>query len=179
MLPDADVNNVLSQGSKAGSALVVLTNNEIVKGEPCKIITALESSFVEEVEEWKDTKLKKRGASYETYKQKHVDSIVRRITDYYPDYKGKMEILDAASILSYRDFLNSYDGSAYGVKQKMGQINLFGRLPLRNLFSTGQSAILPGIVGAMVSSFIVLRAIIGHNAYDVFMQERLPREPAE
>ena len=37
-------------------------------------------------------------------------------------------------MLTARDYLNSPDGSAYGVKQKMGQFNLMGKLPLHNLY---------------------------------------------
>ena len=85
-------------------------------------------------------------------------------------------MIEAASMLSYRDFLNSPDGTAYGIKQKVGQINLFGRLPLRNLYASGQSAVLPGVVGAMMSSFIILRAILGRDAYDSFMKERVPQK---
>ena len=69
-------------------------------------------------------------------------------------------MVDAASPLTFRDYLNSPDGSAYGVKQKIGQFNVLGRLPLRNMYAAGQSSLLPGIVGAMMSSFIVGRKII-------------------
>ena len=69
-------------------------------------------------------------------------------------------MMDAASPLTFRDYLNSPDGSAYGVKQKIGQFNLFGRLPLRNTYAAGQSALLPGLVGAMMSSFILARKLL-------------------
>jgi phytoene dehydrogenase-like protein len=105
-----------------------------------------------------------------------VDKILKRITDFFPEFRERIEVVEAASMLSYRFFLHSPDGSAYGVKQKIGQINLFGRLPFRNCYACGQSALLPGIVGAMMSSFIVSRAILGRDQYDKFMQERLPRE---
>jgi all-trans-retinol 13,14-reductase len=75
--------------------------------------------------------------------------------------------------LTFRDYLNSPDGSAYGVKQKIGQFNLFGRLPLRNTYAAGQSSLLPGLVGAMMSSFIVGRKIIGKDGYSGLLSQRL------
>jgi phytoene dehydrogenase-like protein len=80
---------------------------------------------------------------------------------------------DSSSMLTFRDYLNSPDGSAYGIRQKVGQFNLFGRLPLRNLYAAGQSAVLPGILGAMLSSFVVARAIIDKETYNDFVNRRL------
>jgi all-trans-retinol 13,14-reductase len=82
-------------------------------------------------------------------------------------------VLDAASPLTLRDHLNSPDGSAYGVKQKIGQFNLLGKLRLRNTYAAGQSSLLPGLVGAMMSSFIVGRSIVGKETYSRFLEERL------
>lgn len=174
LLPAPDVNKLLDESNPDDTAVVVLTSNEEVKGKLCKTLTALEPSFFHEVEAWKDTSLKKRGQSYEDYKQDRIEKILKRITDYYPEYENCIEVIDAASQLSYRDFLNSPDGSAYGVKQKMGQINLFGRLPFRNLYASGQNAVMPGVVGAMMSSFILLRALVGKEKYDEFINARLP-----
>jgi len=88
----------------------------------------------------------------------------------YPQYRDEFSILDAASVLTFRDYLFSPEGNAYGIKQKMGQFNLFGKLPLVNLYVAGQSAVLPGIVGAMLSSFIVVRSLIGKEKYNRFIE---------
>lgn len=82
-----------------------------------------------------------------------------------PAFRDSVEFLDAGSMLTFRDYLNSPDGSAYGIKQKMGQFNLVGKLPLHNLFAAGQSALLPGIIGAMMSSLIVGRLVLGKEQY--------------
>jgi len=174
LLPVPDVNRLMDAESGEQTTVVVLTSNEEVKGKLHKIVTALETSFYKDVEAWKDTSLKKRPAEYLAYKKDRTEKIIKRITDFYPEYTDRLEVIEAASMLSYRDFLHTPDGSAYGVKQKMGQINLFGRLPFRNLYAAGQSAVLPGIVGAMMSSFIILRALIGREKYEAFIQERLP-----
>ena len=83
----------------------------------------------------------------------------------FPAYRETLEFMAAGSVLTAKDYLNSPDGCAYGVKQKMGQFNLIGKLPLHNLFAAGQSALLPGIIGAMMSSLIVGRAVIGKEQF--------------
>ncbi|RJR16580.1 MAG: hypothetical protein C4581_09700, partial [Nitrospiraceae bacterium] len=75
--------------------------------------------------------------------------------------------------LTFRDYLNSPDGSAYGIKQKVSQLSLQGRLPLRNLYAAGQSSLLPGIVGAMMSSFIVGKSILDENKFREFIFRNL------
>ena len=130
-------------------------------------------SFPEHVEAWKLSKSGNRPSGYKEYKQQHVNSIKERIIERFPEYKDSFKIVDSASILTFRDYLNSPDGSAYGVKQKMGQFNLFGKLPLHNIYAAGQSSMLPGLVGAMMSSFIVGRTIIGKEKYNQFIEKKL------
>ncbi len=79
-------------------------------------------------------------------------------------------------MLTFRDRLNSPGGSAYGIKQKMGQFNLQGKLPLRNVYAAGQSALLPGVLGAMMSSFVVARSVIGEKKFGNFIEEGLSNE---
>ena len=83
-----------------------------------------------------------------------------------------MKVIDSASMLTFRDYLHSYDGTAYGVKQKIGQYNLFGKLPYHNIYVAGQSAFLPGLLGAMMSAFIVARWNLGKEVYEQFIDAR-------
>ena len=75
-------------------------------------------------------------------------------------------------MLTYRDYLST-PGSGYGIRQKIGQHNLFGRLPVKNFFAVGQNAMLPGMLGAMVSSFVIFRRLIGENTYWQLLEQRL------
>jgi phytoene dehydrogenase-like protein len=96
-----------------------------------------------------------------------------------PEYEASLRVLDAATLLTFRDYLHNPDGAAYGIKQKLGQFNLVGKLPVRNAYAAGQSAVLPGLVGAMMSSFVIARVIVGKADYDRFLSRRLAqlREP--
>src|SRR4030067_1896924 len=107
------------------------------------------------------------------YKKERVEKIIGRIVNTFPKYKDRINVVDSASVLTFRDYLNSPDGSAYGVKQKISQFNLLGKLPLRNLHAAGQSSVLPGIIGAMMSSFIVGRTILKEEQYNKFLSKSL------
>jgi len=173
IFPHTDINLLLDPAYKEASALVLIRSTEEVNGKRTRIINTLETSSVEHVEAWKDSKRGRRPQSYLDYKQERTEAIKERIFRVFPDYRGNFKVLDTASVLTFRDYLNSPDGSAYGIKQKVGQYNLMGKLPLRNLFAAGQSSVLPGIIGAMMSSFIVGRSIIKEEKYAAFVARYL------
>ena len=75
-------------------------------------------------------------------------------------------------MLTFRDYLNNPYGSAYGIKQKIGQFNLFGRVQYKNTFAAGQSAILPGVLGAMMSGFTICRYLLSKEVYGAFIKNQ-------
>ncbi|MBU1181153.1 MAG: NAD(P)-binding protein [Proteobacteria bacterium] len=173
LFPTTDINKLMDPSYTGDSALVILKNMDEVNGNARVVLTALELSFSEHVRKWHDSKSGARPEGYHVYKEERTESIKNRILKVYPEYKNSLKIVDSASILTFRDYLNTPFGSAYGIKQKIGQFNLFGKLPLRNLYAAGQSSVLPGIVGAMLSSFIIGRVIAGRDSYLDFIKERL------
>ena len=173
IFPHTDINQMLDPEYKGASALVLIRTTEVVNGTRKKIINVLETSFSEHVAVWKDTRRGMRPQTYLDYKKERIKSIKERIFRAYPDYKEHLTVIDSASVLTFRDYLNSPDGSAYGIKQKVGQYNLIGKLPVRNMYAAGQSSLLPGIIGAMMSSFVVGRSIIKDEKYSSFMNRNL------
>jgi len=121
-------------------------------------------AFGETTARWEQSKLKRRPAEYYEYKRSRTESIVGRIEQHIPECRG-VRVIDSASSLTYRDYLHNPDGSAYGIRQKLGQLNLSGRLPISNLYAAGQSALLPGVIGAMTSAFFVCRDILGLETF--------------
>lgn len=166
-----NLNKVLDPHDQEGSNLVVMSSYENVSGKKYKIINAFEQSFYENVKKF--DKGKKRSKEYMVYKKERTEQIVDRILRQFPGYKNHLRVVESATMLTYKDYLHSPYGSAYGIKQKLGQFNLLGRLPLRNLFAVGQSALLPGLVGGMMSSFIVLKSIIGNDEFQKFIKNSL------
>jgi phytoene dehydrogenase-like protein len=165
IFPDADVNNLLDPTYKGMPALVVVKSPNQSNGSQEKGVCIVEPSFVEHVSQWTDSKRGSRPEAYLEYKHARVEAIKEHLFSAIPEFRESLDFLDAGSMLTFKDYLCSPDGSAYGIKQKMGQFNLIGKLPLHNLFAAGQSSLLPGIIGAMMSSLIVGRAIVGKEHF--------------
>jgi all-trans-retinol 13,14-reductase len=173
LFPGTDVNAMLDADSDDESAIVIMRSRETVNGKPCGTLTAFEPCFEKKTAQWAGSELRNRPAEYYDWKEKKTARMCERIFTAFPELREKTTVLDSASPLTFRDYLHSPDGSAYGIKQKTEQFNLIGRLPWRNLFAAGQSALLPGIVGAMMSSFIVVRSLLGRQDLNTFIHERL------
>lgn len=173
LFPSTDVSAMLDSGSDDESAIVIMRSREMVNGKPCNTVTAFEPCFENKTAAWQDSKLRKRPEDYYEWKKRKTERMCERIEKYFPELGRNMTVLDSASPLTFRDYLHSPEGSAYGIKQKVGQFNLIGRLPWRNMFAAGQSALLPGVVGAMMSSFVVVRSLLGRTDLSSFIQERL------
>ncbi len=175
LLPCADLNALLDPFHEGAAALAIVRSVESNCDKAHCVINAFEPEFYTRLSQWADSSVGKRPAAYYEYKARKVEEITRRICNLYPQYRQDFKVLDAASVLTFRDYLFSPEGNAYGIKQKMGQFNLFGKLPLVNIYVAGQSAVLPGIVGAMLSSFIVARSLIGKEKFNHFIEGRLSR----
>jgi phytoene dehydrogenase-like protein len=173
VLPHSDINLLMDPAYDGPQNLAIFQSRECVKDKAFHIVDAFEPSFIQHVASWQDSKVGHRPPGYEAYKQQHASHICERIRHIFPEYKNSFQMYDAASMLTFRDYLSTPDGSAYGIRQKVGQFNLFGKLPLRNLYAAGQSAVLPGILGAMLSSFVVARLIIDKNTYNNFVSKNL------
>jgi all-trans-retinol 13,14-reductase len=165
ILPDEDLDTMLTnRGSDGDGAMMVLRSRERGSDGTVNTVTALEVALPETTDAWVSSKLKRRPPQYYEYKNRRTNSIVNRIKQFIPGCE-EMRVIDSASSLTYRDYLHNPDGSAYGIRQKMGQFNLSGRLPLTNLYAAGQSALLPGVLGAMTSAFFVCRSILGRDVF--------------
>jgi len=173
IFPDTDLNRVLTPDWEGEQPLVMMFGHERENGKTFKTMTAFEVSFFEEVEKWQDTRVGQRGEAYAEYKHRRAGRIRERLVEHFPAFLHNLALLDAASMLTFRDHLNTPYGAAYGIKQKVGQINLRGKLPLPNLYAAGQSSLLPGIVGAMTSAFFVCRSIFGKEPFQKFIEGRL------
>jgi phytoene dehydrogenase-like protein len=173
IFPHYDINRLLDPSYAGSPALVLVKSSERTGGKTCRTVTAFETSFFEQVIAWKDSETGKRPQAYHDYKKSRTENILERILTVFPEYRNTLEVVGSASVLTFRDFLNNYDGSAYGIKQKVNQFNLKGKLPLRNLYAAGQSSLLPGIIGAMMSSLIVGRSIVDADRYNKFLLKNL------
>jgi phytoene dehydrogenase-like protein len=164
LFPDTDFDKMMD-ASWQGDGPLVLIEVPAGHGSVAPSVSALELSFAHEVKAWEGTSLWKRPKEYHAYKKARLTRVAQRLKEMVP-YSDRMKWVDSASLLTFRDYLQSPEGSAYGVMQKIGQYGLFGRLPIRNLYAAGQSAFVPGVMGSMLSGFFVVRQMIGKELFD-------------
>ncbi len=164
--PSDDVNRMVHATEREeDSAIVLIRSREVLNGKPVHAVTALEVSEYANIAAWAETHTGRRPQEYLQYKARKTTRMCERVNAMVGHKFGDLKPFTSSSMLTFRDYLNSPDGSAYGIRQQVGQIKCIGRLPLRNLFAAGQSALQPGVVGAMMSSFIVVRTMLDRDLY--------------
>src|SRR3989339_295784 len=89
------------------------------------------------------------------------------------------KVLDAYTPLTIRDWVNSPQGSPYGIMRSSHQLHaatFLHHVNLKGLFFAGQNALSPGALGTLLGSFQTVRQMIGHDRFarDVF--ETLSRD---
>ena len=102
--------------------------------------------------------------AYQEFKNRITEEITRDLEEIHPELKGHLHVVDSGSPLTCLDY-DPPTGSAYGVRCVCGQSRLCGTLPVRNFHFAGQSASVPGIMGTMITSFIVFKNAMGNEAY--------------
>jgi len=167
LYPVDDINALSLPGWKGPGALAMMHS----KSGKNNILTAFEPMYWEQVKQWGHTTTGARPKDYKLWKNDKTNEIISRITDCFPSYKGKLDLITSSTPLTYRDYLYHHHGAAYGIKQKVYQYNLFGPLRLKNLFVAGQSAILPGVLGTIMASLLLGRNIIGQAQFRDYLRK--------
>ncbi len=168
--PETDFDAMMDPAQDGARPMVVIEVPGDAAVEAPPTISALEMSFPQDVAAWSESRVGRRPADYYAYKRRRADAIRERLATMLP-YADRVHWAETASMLTFRDYLGSSCGSAYGIMQQVGQYGLFGRLPGRNLYAAGQSALLPGVLGAMMSGLLVARLMVGREHFDARLRQ--------
>jgi all-trans-retinol 13,14-reductase len=116
----------------------------------------------EEVMEWKDsfntrTTPHHRPNDYEEFKKKKESQVVNRLVSLFPTIKEQIHSIYSCTPLSWRDYLQTPQGSMYGISKDAHQplksmVNAKTHVP--NLYLTGQNLIMHGILGVCIGALI-------------------------
>ena len=107
---------------------------------------------------------RRNDAPYRELKAQLAEETANDLFKLYPELKGRLRYVDSGTPLTCRDY-DPPTGSAYGVRNVCGQSRMCGRLPIANFFVAGQSALVPGVMGTMLTSFTVFRLAVGEETY--------------
>lgn len=132
-----------------------------------RLLSMITSSPIGEWRRWEGTVSGKRGSDYEAAKERKARELIEGASQLLGPL-GEIEILDAYTPLTIRDWVGSPDGSPYGIMRSAAQMmkaTSLNRAPVKGLFLAGQNRLSPGILGTVLGSFQAVRQIIGTGEF--------------
>jgi len=132
------------------------------------LLTILTSGEYERWQKWEHTQTGRRGGDYVREKENRAWRLIREAEEILGALPGA-KLLDAYTPLTTRDWVNSPQGSAYGILRSSDQLleaSVLNRTPVKGLFLAGQSVMAPGILGTILGSLGTVKLIIGPERYD-------------
>lgn len=137
-------------------------------------LTAISYMDFDEVEAWKNTvntvaDEHERGKRYEKFKQEKAEKMIDALEKKIPGIRQSIKKIYTSSPLSYRDYIGSFKGNMYGyIKSSENPLKTMvsPRTKIDNLFLTGQSVNMHGILGVTIGGFNTCAEILGKELID-------------
>ena len=117
----------------------------------------------EDVREWENSKRGTRDAAYYDWKKRISDSILNKAMESCSGLLGELDIIEVATPLTFRDYINAPHGSLYGTKHRVSDMPLLPRTRIKGLYLSGQATLATGVMGAMLSGFQSAAQITGED----------------
>jgi all-trans-retinol 13,14-reductase len=112
-----------------------------------------------DVQQWGMSTTGRRDQSYYAWKKKVADAIISFVKTHCEDKLGNLKIIDMATPLTFRDYMNAPNGCLYGVQHRTADMPFMPRTRVKGLYLSGQAIISAGVMGAMVAGFVSAAAI--------------------
>lgn len=144
----------------------VMFMTPVHKGYEEKAKSALILSYMEyeEVKKWETTTVSNRGKDYELFKADRADKMINMVEKRFAGFKSAIDGYTTSTPLTYRNYTGTPEGSMYGIIRD-ASYPLETRIPAKtkipNLFLTGQSTNLHGVLGVTTGSIITCSEFLG------------------
>lgn len=137
------------------------------------LLCMMAESGIDEWRQWEGTMSGRRGSDYTAAKEEKAQHFINEASCLFGPLKD-MKILDIFTPLTIRDWVNSPEGSAYGILRSTRQIMKtasLNRTSLEGLFLAGQNSMAPGIMGTTLGAFQTVRRFIGQGRFEKDVME--------
>jgi all-trans-retinol 13,14-reductase len=107
-----------------------------------------------------------RGESYEGFKARKAARFLEEIELKFPGIKECIRSVHTSTPLSYRDYIGGYKGNMYGYeKDSNNPMKTFiaSKTKLDNLYLTGQSVNMHGVLGVTIGAVVTCSEIVGKD----------------
>lgn len=161
--------NILSMKTDTGGSVgdVIFTQLR-PSGHPNHLLLSLITrGYDERWRPWVNTFTGHRGDDYNAAKADLAHNLIQAIEPLTGPLPG-IDVIDTYTPLTIRDWVNSPNGSAYGVMRSDDQMlsaALMNRSTIKGLFLAGQSVMAPGILGTILGSLVTTQFIVGSERF--------------
>ncbi|KQM48914.1 phytoene desaturase family protein [Chryseobacterium sp. Leaf201] len=150
-------------------------------------LTAISYMDFDEVKEWEKTvntvtEDQERGILYDRFKAEKAEKMLSALEKKIPDLRKSVKRMYTSSPLSYRDYIGSFEGNMYGyIKSSENPLKTMvsPRTKIDNLFLTGQSVNMHGILGCTIGAFNTCAEILGKEVMDDRLTQMLNKNKSE
>ncbi len=129
-------------------------------------ITIISPMDFAEMEQWENTGIENRGASYLEMKQDKAELLIQMVEKTYPEIRLCIEEIYTSSPLTLRDYTGVRQGAMYGVltdSRNPYDSQIMPKTRVKNLFLTGQNVNMHGVLGVSVAALLTCGEILGMN----------------
>ncbi|WP_353148363.1 NAD(P)/FAD-dependent oxidoreductase [Chryseobacterium sp.] len=144
-------------------------------------LTAISYMSFDEVKEWDHTfntvaDEHERGEAYEKFKLDRTEKMLNALEKKIPNLRHAIKNIYTSSPLSYRDYIGSFEGNMYGYMKSSDnplKTMVSPRTKIDNLFLTGQSVNMHGILGVTIGAFNTCAEILGKDTIDKRLKQMI------
>lgn len=144
-------------------------------------LTAISYMDFDEVKAWQKTvntiaEERERGKQYEKFKLEKAEKMIDALEKKIPNLRGSIKNIYTSSPLSYRDYIGSFEGNMYGyIKSSENPLKTMvsPRTKISNLFLTGQTVNMHGILGCTIGAFNTCAEILGKEKIDEHLTQMI------
>ena len=134
-------------------------------------LTGITYMRFDEVKEWETThntvaEKEERGKEYEAFKNRKTEIFLDQLEKKFPNIREHIKSVYASTPLSYRDYIGGHNGNLYGyVKDSGNPMKTFisPKTKIENLFLTGQSINMHGVLGVTIGAVVTCSEILGKD----------------
>jgi all-trans-retinol 13,14-reductase len=132
----------------------------------CATMEAITFGRWDDYKDWVNKPWKKRGESYEEFKESISRKILDVVYQHVSQAEGAMDYYELSTPLSVRDMAHYPAGEMYGLdhtSERFHQNWLKPQTEIKNLFLTGQDVTTVGVTSALFSGLLTASSILNKN----------------
>ncbi len=118
----------------------------------------------DDVKQWENTTVEKRGDAYKAFKQQKAEKMLDILERDFPGLRSCIKSYYTSTPLTYRDYTGSNKGAIYGVLKDYHnplKSMILPKTKVPNLLLTGQNINIHGVIGVTICSLLTCAELLG------------------